>query len=152
MIKAKTIMTEKVITIKENATVAEAAKLMINKHVNTLLITKNNEPVSVATISDLIRGIVNKNPNIKVKEVMSKKFLAISLETNYSRLIKKMREEKIKIFPVVENSIIAGIITETDIIEATRDFTRFHRIMQDTILVIFGLATVFFLFLSITMG
>lgn len=153
MIKAKTIMTENVITINESATITEAAKLMVNKHVKSLLVTKNNKPIAIVTENSLIKGALNKSPNkVKIKDVMSKKFLIVNANTSYSYIIKKLREEKIKRFPVVENDKLIGIITETDIVDATRDFTRFHQIMQEIILVVFGLVTAFFLFFFSPLG
>lgn len=153
MIKAKTIMTENVITINESATITEAAKLMVNKHVKSLLVTKNNKPIAIVTENSLIKGALNKSPNkVKIKDVMSKKFLIVNTNTSYSYIIKKLREEKIKRFPVVENDKLIGIITETDIVDATRDFTRFHQIMQEIILVVFGLVTAFFLFFFSPLG
>ena len=56
-----------------------------------------------------------------------------------------MREKKITRFPVVENGTLVGLVTETDILGATRDFTRMHQVVQDTILMVFGIATAFFL-------
>ena len=153
MIKAKTIMTENVITINESAAITEAAKLMVNKHVKSLLVTKNNKPIAIVTENSLIKGALNKSPNkVKIKDVMSKEFLIVNANTSYSYIIKKLREEKIKRFPVVENDKLIGIITETDIVEATRDFTRFHQIMQEIILVVFGLVTAFFLFFFSPLG
>ena len=153
MIKAKTIMTENVITINESAAITEAAKLMVNKHVKSLLVTKNNKPIAIVTENSLIKGALNKSPNkVKIKDVMSKKFLIVNANTRYSYIIKKLREEKIKRFPVVENDKLIGIITETDIVDATRDFTRFHQIMQEIILVVFGLVTAFFLFFFSPLG
>ena len=67
-------------------------------------------------------------------------------------LVKKLKEEKMKIFPVVEKDRLIGIITETDIVDATRDFTRIHQIMQEVILTVFGLVTAFFLFFFSPLG
>jgi len=153
MIRAKTIMTENVITISENATIEEAAKLMVNKHVNSLLITKNNYPIAIVAENDLIKGTLNKNPKkVKVKDFMNKDFLTLNINANYSYIVKKLRNEKIKRFPVVENNKLVGIITEMDIIDTTRDFTRFHQIMQEVILAVFGLVTAFFLFFFSPLG
>ena len=152
MVNAKNIMTENVVTIKENVTVAEAAKLILNKHVSSMLITKNSYPVAIVTIKDLINGIVNISPKAKVKDVMTEELLAINPDTNYSYIVEKLKKERIKRFPVVENNKLIGIITETDIIDATRDFTRFHQIMQEVILAIFGLVTAFFLFFFSPLG
>tara|TARA_Y100000310_G_scaffold98781_1_gene96558 strand:- start:412 stop:888 length:477 start_codon:yes stop_codon:yes gene_type:complete len=153
MVKARTIMTENVITTKEDATITVAAKLMVNKHVKNLLVTRNNRPIAIVTENDLIRETLNKNPTkIRVKDVMNKKFLIIKPDTDYSHIVRKLKEEKIKKFPVVENDKLAGIITETDIVDATRDFTKFHQITQEIILALFGLVTAFFLFFFSPLG
>ena len=153
MIKAKIIMTENVITINENASMLEAAKLMVSKHVDSLLVTKNNMPTAIIVKNDLIKGLINKNPSrIKVKDIMSKNFFITNPKTSYPYLLKKLRKEHIKRFPVVENNKLVGIITETDIVDATRDFTRFHQIMQEVILAVFGLVTAFFLFFFSPLG
>ena len=146
MISAKAIMTENAVTIKEDATVAEAAKIIVAKHLTNLLVMKNKIPIAVVTIHDLMEGIINVSPKARVKDVMSENFFVVDPNANYFSLVKKLKEEKMKIFPVVEKDKLVGIITETDIIEATRDFTRFHQIMQEAILTVFGLVTAFFLF------
>ena len=152
MIRAKAIMTENVVTIKEDATVAEAAKLIVAKNISNLLVIKNEIPIAVVTLHDLIKAIINISPKAQVKDVMSKKFFVVDQNANYSKLAKKLKEETMRIFPVVEKDKLVGIITETDIIGATRDFTRFHQIMQEAILTVFGLVTAFFLFFFSPLG
>ena len=152
MIKAKTIMSENVVTVNKDNTIADAAKLIANKHVSCLLIKENKMPIAVITIRDIINGMVNISPKARVKDAMNKDFLIISPKTKYSYILKKLKEEKIKRFPVVENGKLVGIITETDLIDATRDFTKFHLIMQEIILAVFGLVTAFFLFLFSPLG
>lgn len=152
MIRARAIMTENVTVIKEDATIAEAAKLIISKNLNNLLVIKKNIPIAVVTTHDLIEGIVNISPKARVRNVMSKNYFVIDPNINYYNLVKKLKEEKMKIFPVVEKDRLIGIITETDIVDATRDFTRFHQIMQEVILTVFGLVTAFFLFFFSPLG
>ena len=153
MIRAKTIMSENVITVNKDKSVGDAAKLMMEKHVSCLIIKEKGKPAAaIVTIRDLINGIVNISPKAKVKDVMSRDFAVIEQHTNYSIIIKKLKEDKIKRFPVIENGKLVGIITETDIIDATRDFTKLHLIMQEVILAIFGLVTAFFLFFFSPLG
>ena len=153
MVKAKAIMTENVITISDGSSVADAAKLMLSKHVKNLLVVKNGMPIAIVAENDLIRGSLSENPvKAKIKSIMSKNFLPISPQTSYQFIIKKLKDGKIKKFPVVDNNRLVGIITETDIVDATRDFTRFHRIMQEIILTVFGLVTAFFLFFFSPLG
>ncbi len=144
MIKIRSIMTKDVVIISQNSSIMEAAKLMASRSVSSLVVVDKSKPIAIISENDIIKGIVSKKG--RVKDVMSKDFMVISPLTKFSEISKTVREEKIKSFPVVENEKLVGLVTETDIIEATRDFTRFHQIVQEVILAIFGLATAFFLF------
>lgn len=144
MIKVKDIMTKEVMTIAPSATILQAAKLMSSKSVSSLVVVDKDKPIAVISESDIVKGFTSKKT--KVHDVMDNEFIIISPAARFSEISKALREKKIKRFPVVENEMLSGLVTETDIIEATRDFTRFHQIMQEVILVIFGLATTFFLF------
>lgn len=144
MIKVRSIMTKEVITISKDSSILEAARQMITKSVSSLVVIEKNKPVAIISENDIVNGIISKKT--KIKDVMSKEFMIISPLTRFSEIVKSLREKRIKRFPVVENGKLIGLITETDVIETTRDFTRFHQIVQEAILAIFGLATAFFLF------
>ncbi len=144
MIKVRNIMSRNVITVAPSSSIKDAAVLMATKSVSGLVVVEKNTPVAVISENDIIKGIVSKK--IKVRDVMSSEFNVISPLTRFSEITKTLRERKIKKFPVIEDDKLIGLVTETDIVEATRDFTRFHEIVQEAILAIFGLATAFFLF------
>lgn len=144
MIKVRNIMTKDVITVSKDAGIIKAAKLMVSKSVSSLIVLEKDKPIAILSENDVIKGIISGKA--RVKDVMSKEFMIISPIATFSELTKTLRNKKIKRFPVVENEKLIGLITETDIVEATRDFTRFHQIMQEIILTVFGLATAFFLF------
>ena len=150
MIKVKNIMTKEVIAINPGASIADAANLMTSKSVSSLVVAEKGKPIAVISENDVIRGILSKKT--KVKDVMSKNFMLISPMTKFSEISRHLRNGKFRRFPVVENDKLIGLITETDIIEATRDFTRFHQIVQEVILTVFGLATAFFLFYFSPLG
>ncbi|MBI3027006.1 CBS domain-containing protein [Candidatus Woesearchaeota archaeon] len=144
MIKVSNIMTKGVITVTPDSGIKKAAGLIASKSVSSLVILDMENPVAVITENDIIRGIISKKS--KVRDVMNKEFIIISPQTKFSEITKVLREGKIKRFPVMEDGKLVGLVTETDIIQATRDFTRFHQIVQEVILAVFGLATAFFLF------
>lgn len=150
MIKIKDIMTKDVVTIGLSSSITEAAKLMTSKSVSSLVVLEGNKPVAVVSENDIIGGVIGKKS--KVSDVASKDFIAISPLTRFSQIKKSLKEKGIKRFPVVEDERLVGLVTETDVVEATRDFTRFHQIVQEIILAIFGLATAFFLFYFSPLG
>ena len=144
MTAAKDVMTEQVITVTPDSSIAQAAKLIASKSVSGLVVVENGKPVGVISESDIIRGMISKKT--KVRDVMDMEFLIVSPSTGFAQLNIHLREGKIKRFPVVDNGRLAGLVTEIDIVEATRDFSKVHQIVQDVILSAFGLATIFFLF------
>jgi len=144
MIKVSNMMTKDVVTISRNSSLKEAAMLMSSKSVSSLVVMEKNRQIAVVSENDIIQGTISKKT--KISDVMSKDFIVISPSTRFSEISRSLNDKKIKRFPVVENEKLVGLITETDLIEATRDFTRFHQIVQEVILAIFGLATAFFLF------
>lgn len=150
MIKVRNIMTKGVITASKGLSLRDAARLMSSKSVSSLVVVEKSKPVAVISENDLVRGISSNKA--KVSDVMSRDFIVIPPSTSFSEISRCLREKKIKRFPVVENGKLAGLITETDIIETTRDFTRFHQIVQEVILAVFGLATSFFLFYFSPLG
>ena len=144
MIKVKNIMTNEVITIAKESSIIEAANLMSSKMVSSLVVVDKSKPIAIVSENDIIRAIVAKKK--KISEAMNNEMVVISPLTKFSEVSRNIREKKIKRFPVAEDEKLIGLITETDVVEATRDFTRFHQIIQEIILAIFGLATAFFLF------
>lgn len=150
MIKVKDIMTRGVITISKDASIIEAAKKIVPKSVSGLVVVENGSPVGIISESGIIKGILNKK--MKVKDAMDNEYTVISPSTRFSYISDTLRKKKIKRFPVVEDGKLTGLVTETDVIEATRGFTRMHQIMQEIILIIFGLATAFFLFYFSPLG
>ena len=150
MIKIRSIMTKDVVTITKSSSIMEAAKLMASKAVSSLVVAEKGKAIAIVSENDILNGIVSKKRS--VSDIMSQKFMIVSPSTKFSEISKTVREKKIKRFPVVENEKLIGMITETDLIQATRDFTRFHQIVQEVILAIFGLATAFFLFYFSPLG
>ncbi|MBI2101146.1 CBS domain-containing protein [Candidatus Woesearchaeota archaeon] len=144
MVKVRNIMSSNVVSIAPDSSIMGAARLIASKSVSSLVVMEKSKPIAIISENDVIKGVISGKAN--VRDVMSKNFMIISPSAKFADITKRLREEKIKRFPVVENDKLTGLITETDIIEATRDFTRFHQIVQEVILAVFGLATAFFLF------
>ena len=150
MIKVRSIMTQDVITVSKELSIMEAAKLMVSKAVSSLVVVDNSRPIASVSENNLIKGMFSNKK--KVKEIMGSNFKTILPTAKFSDVSKNLRNNKVMRFAVVENDKLVGLITETDIVEATRDFTRIDQMVQEIILGIFGLATAFFLFYFSPLG
>ena len=146
MIRVSTIMTKEVLTISKESKVEEAARIISSKHVNSLLVVDGHKPVGDIGSRHIVRASNSKNK--KVKDIMTKDFKIVSPTTRFSEIIRLVKENKVGKFPVIQNGRLIGIITETGVVDAIRDMTNIHLFVQETILVVFGIATVFFLFYS----
>jgi len=54
-VTAREIMTSPIITINEESSIEEAARLMSKKHIKKLIVTRNTELAGIITSSDLVR-------------------------------------------------------------------------------------------------
>jgi len=151
MITAHTIMSEDVMTIDENASIRQAASIMAKKHIGTLLVTRNKIPVAVIGKKEIIRGALNKRART-VKSVMNKDFVIVDRETPYPKIEHLFSRQHARRCAVISKNELVGIITENDVLNTARDFTKHEQIRQDVTLAVFGALTALFLFLFSPFG
>jgi CBS domain-containing protein len=105
------VMTRGVITIGEEESVASAMKTMVERHVSSLIVTRK----------DIIHSVVgrSKDPKeMKVADVMTKPVMTITPSMDVVAAAKLMEKTKVRRFPVVENNVLVGLISNSDIFRA----------------------------------
>ncbi|MEM3555468.1 MAG: CBS domain-containing protein [Candidatus Micrarchaeia archaeon] len=114
-------MTRGVVTLAESNTVMEAAKLMRDHKIGSVIIVRDEVPVGIVTEGDITRSVVAEGRDPRktlMKEVMHSKLKTISPNETVQRAAEILRDEGIKRLPVVnEKGRLIGIIGETDIIK-----------------------------------
>ena len=125
MVKVKDVMRKRVITIGPGMSMEEAARIMTNNRVGSLVIVEGNDrAVDIVTESDMTT-IVAKGMNPKLvkvedlkKEGLKKKTLLISVgpEENILDVAKMMVKNGIKRVPVIEGGVLKGIISDKEIL------------------------------------
>ncbi len=118
------ICNREVVVIAAGATVAEAARLMRQYHVGTLVVVKQgskNEPVGIVTDRDLVLEVLATELNaatITVGEIMAPDLVKVADSTGIFESIRYMRDKGVRRMPVVDGSgTLAGIITVDDLID-----------------------------------
>ena len=112
-------MNKRVVAIKPNATVREAAKIMTKYRIGSLLVMEDEKLVGIVTELDILWKVVaeGRNPETTlVNEIMSKEVVTIKPDQTLEDAAQLMVEKKIKKLPVVEDDKVVGIITATDLI------------------------------------
>lgn len=126
------IMTQEVVTITPENTLYEAARIMGEKHIGSLIVVKYDTPVGVITERDLLREVVAREIDLekdwlvggvtikeeKVEEIMSYPLTTISLTSSIKEAAQMMIEKRIRRLAVRESGKVVGIITASDLIRS----------------------------------
>jgi CBS domain-containing protein len=112
------IMTKKVVTIADDKTALDAAKLMAEKGISSLIVVKNGNPEGIITERDFIKKICAKElqiSQIKIINIMSKIQTIAEPDTPIEVAVQRMVNRRIRRLPIVQDGKVVGIITVTDL-------------------------------------
>ena len=147
MAKVRKIMQTDVPVLKKEDRISDAIKLISNKSHGCIVVVENKKPIGIITETDIIRSAVARklNPNESVKDIMSSPVTTLNLNTKLEKASKIIDTKHYRKYPVVENGNLIGLITENDVVHTINDDIRFHRNLQNWVLIIF-VAFEFFVF------
>jgi CBS domain-containing protein len=120
--KVESIAEKNYVTLSEDTLVAEAAKLMRDKDVLSVLVTSknSNEPIGIVTERDILYRVVaeNKGPfKVTLKDTMSSPLITIAEEESVKDAVLLMRTKHIRRLAVKKaGGKIAGILTLMSIV------------------------------------
>ena len=122
-VQVREIMTKGVTFLDSSNTVEEAAKLMNENKVGSIVVMDNLVVSGIVTERDIVRRVMaqNKPPSTKLQEIMSSPIVVINPDESISELAQLMRDRKIHKVPVIKppvknESQLVGIVTATDLI------------------------------------
>lgn len=111
-------MMDKVLTTTATTTVAQAAKVMAERGVGSIVVIKGSKPVGILTERDLLMKVVatdTKPSTVRVGKFMSSPVLTVNPEVEITEAARIMVKNKIRRLPVVEQGKLIGIVTASDI-------------------------------------
>ena len=121
MIPVKDFMQKRVAVVSSDSTCFFASKRMVEDNTNTLVVTSDSVPVGMITRRDIIREVIGQEKDADkalVREVMTSPVVSIDVNDSLAKANKLMKRHHIKQIVVVENKILAGLITQDDITKA----------------------------------
>ena len=147
--RAHQIMTKPVITVGPEATIVEAANIMLQKHVSGLpVVDSSGELVGIVSEGDFIRrseiGTQRKRGRWlrfilgpgrsaadfvqehgrRVAEVMTKDPLTITEDTAMAEIVELMEKNNVKRLPVVHDGKLVGIVSRANLLQAVASLAR----------------------------
>jgi acetoin utilization protein AcuB len=120
-------MKHPVITINPEMPIVEALNLMRREHIRRTPVLKDGKLVGIVSEKDLLNASPSAATSLSVwelnylmskitiSEVMNRKVMTVSEDTPIEEAARIMADNKIGGLPVMRNSHIVGIITETDL-------------------------------------
>ncbi|MBU0757735.1 MAG: CBS domain-containing protein [Nanoarchaeota archaeon] len=110
-------MSKDVFVIDSDATIFDAAKLMVKYNTGLLIVMEKRKPAGIIAEHDLVI-IMTKSKDtkeIKVKECMSKPIITVDYDDSFFKVLKLANKKKLKNLPVLKNNTIVGKITQQEI-------------------------------------
>ncbi len=117
------IMSRNVLTISPDATMAEAAKLMGDRHVGSLVVVDAGKASGIVTERDLVSGVLagGMDPKrIKVRDCMSRGLFTVRPIATAKEAAQEMMRKKGRLV-VTEQGQVVGIVTAADLIKTLPD-------------------------------
>jgi len=123
------ICNREVVVAYRDTGLSEAARLMREHHVGSLIVVvdraKERVPVGILTDRDIVVAVVAKELDarkLSVGEVMSSGVFAVREQDGLAEVLRAMREHGVRRVPVVTPSgALAGILTIDDLLELVAD-------------------------------
>ncbi|HIH89200.1 TPA: CBS domain-containing protein [Candidatus Bathyarchaeota archaeon] len=127
------IMTTKVITITEDKNMGEAAKMMGEKHIGSLIVVADSKPKGIVTERDLLSGILalGRDPaKTNVGEAMSWPLVTIPPDAPIKEAAQIMMKRKGRL-AVMEKEKLIGIVSASDFIRSLPDVPETYVKVED---------------------
>ncbi len=111
------------VTIDEDESVAFAAKLMRERDLGSLVVTRKGVPVGIVTERDMLKKVLAdaRDPkSTKVTDIMTSPPVSIEHDRSLIQAIDLMNRRRVRRMLVTENGKIVGIFTQRDVLGLNR--------------------------------
>jgi CBS domain-containing protein len=108
-------------SIDAAAPVLEAIKVMADKHVGALPVTRDGELVGVVSERDYARKIIllgRSSADTLVAQIMSAPVVTVSLDEDVRQCMELMTERRLRHLPVIDDGRMVGVISIGDLVRA----------------------------------
>lgn len=124
--RAKDVMSEGVMSLASDATVLDAALLLVNCHVSAMpVVDEAGLMTGILSEADLLRCMAAGNDQAlgaadarKVSDVMTREVITAGEDTPIAELAKLMTEGRIKRLPILREGAVVGIVSRIDLLRA----------------------------------
>jgi CBS domain-containing protein len=108
-------------SIRPEAFVFDAVKMMSERSVGALLVMEGEKMVGIITERDYARKVIlagKSSKQTQVKDIMTQRVLWVAPERTIEECMALMTDKKVRHLPVVENTQVVGIVSIGDLVKA----------------------------------
>lgn len=122
-ITIREIMSSPVVIVKEKDSIEIAAILMKNREIGSIVIVDDaNRPTGMLTERDIVVRVAALNllpSDVQASQVMSSPLITVPPDIDIMIAAKKMSDSSIRRLVVMENELLAGIVSSKDLVSIT---------------------------------
>ena len=124
--EVRNIASKGIIEIEADASLGDAARLMVEKDIGSIVVSKDGQKVGILTERDVLKRLCfdDQCAAVSIEDVMSTPLVTIDGGAAIGEAANLMAEKKIRRLLVIENGMVEGIITERDVLRGTLDVFR----------------------------
>lgn len=115
-----------IISIDSKAKAREAARLMVDRRIGSLIANRDGLPFGIVTERDMVKIVAGSmDPGkVVVADVMTAPLITIDSAAPLVDAARRMIEKQVKRLVVTEHEKIVGIVSQTDLVQNMSDFQK----------------------------
>jgi CBS domain-containing protein len=109
-------------TIRPDAMVIDALKLMADKDIGALLVVDGEKLAGILSERDYARKVIlhgKSSHDIRVREIMTERVICVQPSNTVEECMALMTEKHIRHLPVMENDRLIGVLSIGDLVKET---------------------------------
>jgi tRNA nucleotidyltransferase (CCA-adding enzyme) len=120
--RAKDLMSSPAITVQADVSCKDAGNFLTRYNINALLVTERHNGkenlLGFITRQVIEKAMFHGLDYIPVKEYMTTELASVEPDAELLEIQEKIIENKQRVLPVIDNGVIAGVITRTDLLNS----------------------------------
>ncbi len=149
MVRVRSVMQTAVPTLKKEAKIEDAAKLICRTENGCIVIVEDKKPIGIVTELDFVRKIAAGRINFRdtIGKIMTSPVVCMTPGMKLDEALKTIDTKRFRKYPVMEANQLAGLVTKNDVVQSISDNIKLHRTIQNIVLVLFVAFELFVFFL-----
>ena len=122
MPSVREVMSKDLVTVDRSATVEEASAVMWARHVGSALVMRDGELEGIFTERDIMKALsknADRGRTMTVREFMTMEPHTVDADSTVGEALDVMLTKGFRHLPVTESGVLAGIVSMTDLVQAT---------------------------------